>query len=152
MFTRDDSGTWTQQAKLVAADGAQQDDFGGAVKLYDNTALVGAYQDDGKAPDSGTAYIFTRDDSGTWTQQAKLVAADGAYEDRFGIAVALYGDTALVGAPYDDDKGINSGSVYVFSLTPPDSDNDGVLNVSDNCPDTPNPDQTDTDGDGQPDC
>ena len=29
----------------------------------------------------------------------------------------------------------------------PDMDNDGILNEMDNCPKTPNPDQTDTDGD-----
>lgn len=151
VFTRDVSGTWTQQAKLVVADGASKDQFGHCVSLDGDTALISAPVDDDKGSDSGSAYVFTRDVSGTWTQQAKLVAADGASVDSFGILVSLDGDTALVGANLDDDKGSNSGSAYVFSLSPPDSDGDGVLNVSDNCPDTQNPDQTDTDLDGQGD-
>lgn len=45
---------------------------------------------------------------------AKLVASDGALGDNFGYSVAIDGDTIVVGARYDDDKGSNSGSVYVF--------------------------------------
>jgi hypothetical protein len=58
--------------------------------------------------------VFVR--SGTdWTEQAKLSAADAAGGDQFGSEVALAGDTALVGAPFDD-IGIRAeaGSAYVF--------------------------------------
>ena len=48
------------------------------------------------------------------TTEAKLLASDGAAEDRFGISVSISGDVALVGAHYDDDNGTKSGSVYVF--------------------------------------
>jgi len=44
----------------------------------------------------------------------KLVAPDGAPSDRFGVAVSLSGDTALVGADLDDDRGADSGSAYIF--------------------------------------
>ena len=50
----------------------------------------------------------------TWSEQAKLRASDLASWDRFGISVALSGDTALVGAYTDDDGGTDSGSAYVF--------------------------------------
>ena len=50
----------------------------------------------------------------TITQQQKLVANDGAAYDQFGSSVALDGDTLVVGADWDDDKGSASGSVYVF--------------------------------------
>ncbi|MBN1976554.1 MAG: FG-GAP repeat protein, partial [Anaerolineae bacterium] len=52
----------------------------------------------------------------TWTEQAKLTASDGAAEDHFGNSVALSGNTALVGAPYDE-VGANyaQGSAYVFT-------------------------------------
>ncbi len=105
--------SWTQQAKLVAADGAVDDDFGTSVSLSADTALVGAPYDDDKGSNSGSAYVFVRAGA-SWTQQAKLVAADGAVEDYFGTSVSLSTDTALVGAPYDDDKGSNSGSAHVF--------------------------------------
>jgi hypothetical protein len=83
---------------------------GGSVAIDGDTALVGAHNE---GP-HGAAYVFVRDAGGVWSQQAKLVASDGAPVDLFGIAVALHGDTAVVGANLDDDRGTNSGSAYVF--------------------------------------
>jgi hypothetical protein len=90
--------TWTQQAKLVAADGAAGDQFGASVALSGDTALVGALLDDiGGVANRGSAYAFVRDGA-AWTQQAKLLAADGGANHQFGVSVALSGDDALVGA------------------------------------------------------
>ena len=48
-------------------------------------------------------------------QQAQLTAADGAAVDWFGYAVAVYGDTALVGAPRHEVSGVaTAGAAYVF--------------------------------------
>ena len=117
VFTRLGS-VWTQQAKLVAADGAAQDVFGASVALSDDgtTALVGARQADilGSA-DVGSAYVFVRSGS-VWTQQKKLHALDGGIGDLFGDSVSLSADgtRALVGAPRDDDVHVNAGAAYVF--------------------------------------
>ena len=47
------------------------------------------------------------------SEVAKLLASDGAAGDAFGgFSVALSGDTAVVGAWFDDDDGNNSGSAY----------------------------------------
>ncbi|MDM8522467.1 SBBP repeat-containing protein [Desulfococcaceae bacterium HSG8] len=108
-----DGTFWTQQAKLTAHDGAQGDHFGVPVSVSDDYALVGAFYDDDKGVDSGSAYIFHYDGT-SWMQQAKLTADDGAQGDHFGISVFVSGDYALVGARYDDDKGSDSGSAYVF--------------------------------------
>ncbi|WP_456406423.1 FG-GAP repeat protein, partial [Thiolapillus sp.] len=107
--------TWTQQAKLLADDAAANASFGFSVDLSGDTALVGAYTDAANGvSNSGAAYVFVRSGA-TWTQQAKLTASDGAFNDRLGADVALSDDTALVGAIWDDDKGADSGSVYVFA-------------------------------------
>jgi hypothetical protein len=45
----------------------------------------------------------------------KLTAADGATNDLFGISVSVSGDTAVVGAYFDDVAGLDSGSAYVFT-------------------------------------
>ena len=113
VFSR--SGTlWSQQAKLTAADGAANDHFGYSIWVWLNTVTVGAYKDDIGSCSSGSAYVFTR--SGTsWSQQAKLTAADAAANDHFGQSVSVYLDTVAVGAPYDDDQGPSSGSAYVFA-------------------------------------
>ncbi|HEX9713604.1 MAG TPA: FG-GAP repeat protein [Actinomycetota bacterium] len=120
VFTRS-GGTWTQEAKLTAPDGAANDRSGISVSLREDTALVGAYLDDDHGTDSGSAYVFARSGS-TWTQETKLTASDGAAGDQFGWSVSVEGDTALVGAYFDDDHGSSSGSAYVFNLdtTPPD--------------------------------
>ena len=48
---------------------------------------------------------------------AKLTASDGAGIDYFGVSVSISGDYAIVGAHYDDDKGTDSGSAYIFDLS-----------------------------------
>jgi hypothetical protein len=111
------SGTnWSQQAKLTATDGAANDTFGGNVALSGDTAVIGALGDDDdvNGVDSGSAYVFTR--SGTsWSEQAKLIAADGAAGDVFGISIAFSGDTIVIGADLNDEKALNAGAVYVFT-------------------------------------
>ncbi len=52
--------TWTHQAKLLASDGAEVDNFGYSVSLDDNTAIIGAYLDDDNGDYSGSAYVFTK--------------------------------------------------------------------------------------------
>ncbi len=46
-----------------------------------------------------------------WLEKAKLTASDAAFYDAFGFSVAIYGDYALIGSPWDDTS---TGSVYVF--------------------------------------
>ncbi len=112
VFVRNGS-SWTQQAELLADDGALEDSFGTAVALFGDTAVITAQADDDLGSFSGSAYVFVRDGT-SWTQQAKLLADDGAMEDTFGSAVALTGDTAVIAARRDDDLGSSSGAAYVF--------------------------------------
>ncbi|GEM_PF-1531245 len=121
IFRRNADGSWTQQAKLTASDGAAGDRFGCSVSLSGDYALVGAYADDDKGDGSGSVYIFRRNADGSWTQQAKLTAADGAAGHDFGESASISGDYALVGADGDDDKGSNSGSAYIFRRNSDDS-------------------------------
>lgn len=106
---------FTERAKLLANDGATSDQFGYALAISGETAVVGAPFDD-TAPNvnQGAAYVFVFS-GGNWIQQAKLTANDGATSDEFGFAVAISGDTIVVGA-HEDDIGTNSnqGSAYVF--------------------------------------
>ena len=115
VFTRDASGNWTQVTKLVANDTLSAIRFGCSVSLGPDRLLVGALHGEGNETHTGAAYLFERDAAGVWTQTGKLTALDGAMDDGFGYSVSLQGDTALVGAIYDDDVGINSGTVYLFS-------------------------------------
>jgi len=105
-------------AKLTASDAAADDLFGRSVSISGDTAIVGAVFDDDACPtdpdcNSGSAYVFVKNGA-TWTRTAKLTASDAAADDFFGDSVSISGDTAIVGAPRDDDAGSFSGSAYVF--------------------------------------
>jgi hypothetical protein len=107
--------SWTQQAKLTAADATSGDGFGVSVGLSADTAIIGAEGDDHAGGNqAGSAYVFVR--SGTsWSQQAKLTASDATDLDTFGNAVAVSGDTAIVGAFFADVVGLfEPGACYAF--------------------------------------
>jgi hypothetical protein len=109
------TGTWIEEEKLIASDGAALDLFGHSVSISGDIALVGAYYDDDNGDDSGSAYVFRYDPgTGAWIEEEKLLASDGAVDDHFGWSVSISGDVALVGAFGDDDNGDDSGSAYVF--------------------------------------
>jgi hypothetical protein len=104
---------WTQQAKLTSDDAITRDLFGFSVSISGDTAIVGAHQNDAAGPNSGAAYVFTR--NGTrWTQQIKLHPDDGGIEDEFGFAVAIHDNLLIVGARKDDHAEIDAGSAYIF--------------------------------------
>ena len=85
---------YLQRAKLTVADGAADDRFGDRVSIDGDTMVIGAYKDDDKGSDSGSAYVFTRNTPGdfasNWTQVAKLNATDGAAYDYFGYSAVSY--------------------------------------------------------------
>ncbi len=142
VFTRT-GASWSQQQKLIASDAGSLDFFGTAAALHDNTAIVGARNDNGPAGnDQGSAYVFTR--SGVvWTQRAKLTAPNAAALDFLGSAVAIVGDAALLGADLKDGPaGVDDGAAYIFRRLGPswtdstffllgDSDRNGRVNFND---------------------
>jgi hypothetical protein len=108
------SGTsWSQQAKLTASDGAEDDLFGRSVSVDGDTVVVGApeaVQVSG-APedvDAGSAYVFVRSKLlPVWIQQAKLTESAGAANAAFGLSVSVDGDIIVVGRP-------GPGSAHVY--------------------------------------
>ena len=139
VFTRSGT-TWTQQGPpLKASNAGSSDFFGSSVALSGDTLVVGAPfessnakgvdgdQGNNGATDSGAVYVFTRDAGGTWTQQAYLKASNTGRDDRFGVSVALSGDTLAVGANQEgsdatgvdgnqaDNSAALSGAVYLFT-------------------------------------
>ena len=104
-----------EELKLVASDAAADDKFGNSVAIDGDTVVIGAYGDDDGADNSGSVYVLRTTDGGaTYVELAKLTASDPEMAAYFGKSVAIDGDTIVVGSPYDDDAGSQSGSVYVF--------------------------------------
>jgi len=61
---------------------------------------------------------------GPFDFETKITASDATADARFGGAVAISGDTAVVGAEFDDENGIDSGSAYVFGVPADEDDED----------------------------
>jgi len=108
IFERKADGMWAQVAQMTAADGADGDNFGGAVAVSRNVALIGA---PGNNDNTGAAYLFNRDETGAWVARTKLTGSEAEAGDRFGSALALESGRALVSAPR---QGENAGVVYAF--------------------------------------
>jgi hypothetical protein len=117
VFTRS-NGEWSQQQKLTAADGNEEDGFGDSVALAADgtTALIGADLDrDPNRELAGSAYVFTRAQGADgWSQQQKLSAGDGGGDLGDSVALSADGATALIGAPTNDQNGGFAGAAYVF--------------------------------------
>jgi hypothetical protein len=112
------------QAILRASDTQAGDSFGFAVGVSGDTAVVGAYSEDGGPGDpessAGAAYVFQQDSAGgpAWRQVARLQASDAQFQDSFAEAVSISGDTIAIGARGEDggtgDPVSGAGAVYVF--------------------------------------
>ena len=138
VFVRDGTGAWDQQAYLKASNTGVGNQFGRAVAVSGNTVVIGApfegsnatgvngNQFNNFARDAGAAYVFVRDGSGSWGQQAYLKASNTNADDRFGWSVAMSGETIAIGARGENSNatGINgdqadnsandAGAAYVF--------------------------------------
>lgn len=92
---RFDGRKWVEEQKLTAFDGAEGDWFGHSVSISGNVAVVGAIRDNDAGHRSGSAYVYGFD-SGTWIEEQKLTAFDGAPGDNFGWSVSVSGNVAIV--------------------------------------------------------
>jgi hypothetical protein len=111
------AGVWTEVGKLTSPS-REPDNFGWALALQGDVVVVGDPQDDsGPGIDPGAAFVFEKP-AGGWTSTSsatKLSASDAAAGDDFGSAVAIDGDTIVVGAyPNRVNSTSLDGSAYVF--------------------------------------
>ena len=103
--------------KFIASDGEEGELFGFSVAISGEYAVVGAIYDDDNGIQSGSVYIYHHDAlNDIWKEEQKIVASDGAADDRFGYDVDISGDYIIVGAIHDDDNGHNSGSAYIYKI------------------------------------
>ena len=105
-----DVTTGEELFNLTATDAPRFDQFGYAVAISGNTAIVGAIADGDAGVRSGSAYLF---DVTTGRELFKLTASDAAPYEQFGSSVGISGNAAIVGLSYDID---GLGSAYVFDV------------------------------------
>lgn len=107
---------WVEVKKLTASDGLANDEFGTSVDIDGDTIIVGSvFNDNLPTLNPGAAYIFVRNGN-DWIEQDKLMASDGIDNDNFGNSVAIDGNTAIIGANFDESGiHISQGAAYVFT-------------------------------------
>lgn len=93
------------------------DDFGAAVAISGNLAVVGAPLDSHGSDRDGSAYVY---DLASFTPTEPIAVLhnptpDGS--DFFGFSVAISGSLVVVGEYNDDGGAVNTGSVYVYDMT-----------------------------------
>ena len=131
--------TWSYKDYIKASNTDGGDKFGWSASLSGDTLAVGAPfedsnfkgidaghgvgQDNDLAGDSGAVYVFTRDSSGAWTQQAYVKGSNNSKNDQFGSSVSLDKDTLVVGAP-------TNGKVYMFNRSDTTWTQQGYFNAS----------------------
>ena len=106
-------GVWQQSYKLYALDGESGDLFGSALALEGEHLLVGARGDRQAGWGSGSVYAYRKSGS-VWVPSGRLSAADGQPGNQFGSALALEAPLAAIGAPGDDERGLDAGAAWLF--------------------------------------
>jgi len=113
LVLRRDGARHVVAQELSPSDAEALDYFGTSISISGDVMAIGANGDDDAGPDSGAVYLFRRN-AGRWEERGKLTAPDAVAGENFGMGVVLEGGTLGVSAPWDDDQGTRSGSVYVF--------------------------------------
>ncbi|MCS6985282.1 MAG: FG-GAP repeat protein [Leptospiraceae bacterium] len=150
IFRRLGDGSWIQDAYLKPSNGNADDSFGFSLALFGTTLVVGSPFEDStsntiinanamassqsEGTDRGAVYVFQRDSSGQWYQDAYLKAKNSANSMQFGRSLAISGKFVAVGVPNEgaaqsfitneDDEAppvggaLSSGAVYIFKAFP----------------------------------
>lgn len=125
-FIFDCSGdTWQFTQKLTAPDAEVDDWFGFSLSLRGDQLLVGSRKEDAQGVDSGSAYMFARD--GSWSFTTKLQPPPMTAGSFYGTRVAIARDYAICGARQDDTAGADSGAAYLIRSSGVDADDNGQI-------------------------
>jgi hypothetical protein len=107
---------WSWYSTLRGGDTVAGDWFGNSVAASGDSVVIGARRADGPGADAGAAYVF-RFGEETWLEEARLAPGDAMAGDQFGLRVAIEGDACVIGAPFHDVIGPDSGVAHVFRRT-----------------------------------
>ncbi len=117
VFERDGNGSWVQTAELVSSDVANSDTFGRNLDMSGNIAVIASRGADVHGINTGAAYIFRRENDGSWTEVQKIFPSVGNTRDWFGFSVAVDGTNTVIGAFLADANATDSGAAYVFDFS-----------------------------------
>jgi hypothetical protein len=115
VFHRTGNSTWDAGTKIAPGTLIESNRFGIAIGISGDYLIVGVLNTHGVDTRTGSAYIFKRTALNSWDAGTIITATDPAAGARFGRAVAIDGDNAIVGA--DNAGGSYIGAAYIFTRT-----------------------------------
>lgn len=107
----------TEKDKKLPDNTTQYGRFGYCVAINKNFLLIGApYEYVPINGVIGSAFIYTYDGK-SWGQRHRLTPPEPHVYDGYGMSVAITDTLIIIGSPFDDEKGINCGAIYIYSLS-----------------------------------
>lgn len=104
------NGVWAQSQLVFSSDLVTGDYFGDSVAVGNGFVFVGSYGDDDNGSNSGSVYVFEKQDD-VWTEVQKILPSNGEASARFGRNISVSENTLVITAPGQSNY---TGSVYVF--------------------------------------
>ena len=124
VFKQAADGRWQEVQKLTASDPGSGDFFGYSVDINGDYIVVGAPLEDqnesNEIPQSGSAYVFRKDENGRWIEIQKIAAEDAGAESYFGNSVSISERWIAIGADLEAEDQTNAntmmaaGAAYIF--------------------------------------
>jgi len=114
IFERNSTGSWNEIQKITSSDAQTTDYFGYSTSISGDYLVITSYLEDSSGTDSGSAYIFERNSTGSWNEVKKIIGSDGKAGDNFGISSSISGKHLIIGSYLSGPLGNNSGQAYIF--------------------------------------
>ena len=109
VYLKDSDGLWEYVQTLVASDASNDSFFGTSVSISGDQLVVGAYGDN---LEQGAAYVFEKDNEGTWLEVQKLNANPSSEKTQFGWSTDIQLNYIVVSAPHI--YGFDEGETYFY--------------------------------------
>jgi len=107
-----DGTDWSSSQSITPINASSDDNFGAAIAIQDDLAVIGAVGDSNAGEFSGAAYVY-RNIDGVWEEEAKLLSPESEYWGAFGLSVAISNNYIIVGSPGKSNSSF-TGAVYLF--------------------------------------
>jgi gliding motility-associated-like protein len=114
LFEKNQNGDWAHTQKIAPNTITKSYSFGKSISISGDYLVLGNPSHSDINNNQGAVHIYQKNGVGIWDNETIIIASDGATEDYFSESVSLYENTLVVGAPYTDDFGENTGSVYLY--------------------------------------
>ena len=107
-------GVFEESAIITASDSEVNDRFGTKVYIHGDLAAISSTKNDDQGDDSGSVYLFERQQDGSWNEVAIIIPEDISTNDRFGSSISMDGDRMIIGAQYAMNNGSRCGCTYIY--------------------------------------